>query len=227
MRHVRKSNRKKGVNKKPSGTQRNPQHVIVDQMDNERTQVDVQFPLAGAFSNQVYNIVQAYDAGTVFTTSVTVPTFAALNFTLNSLDQVSSLTAVFDQYRIRCVEARFIPIAYSGTAGVNIPLSTGKTTSVLDYDDSSVLTTYAAALDYQNEMTTETGMPFTRTIRPHIATAGYSGAFTSFINDDAQWIDAAYPSVQHYGIKVANTVSVVTVAYSAIIRMWIQFRNVR
>lgn len=202
-------------------------HVIVDSTNNERSQTDVAFPLGATLSNKPYNICQAYESTGVITSSTIAATFAQLSFTLSALDQSSSLTALFDQYRIVRVEAKFYPDIYQATSGVNIPLSVGLITSVIDYDDDAALTTVGQALDYQNELTVECGCPFTRTLAPHVADALYSGAFTSFGNKPAPWIDAASPGVIHYGLKLACTQTVVAVRYSAVIRMHVQFRNVR
>jgi len=68
---------------------------------------------------------------------------------------------------------------------------------------------------------------FSRKWRPHIATAAYSGVFTSFKNEPSTWIDVASPGVQHYGLKVAADVtSTNSVAIKMFVRVWVQFRNV-
>ena len=38
-------------------------------------------------------------------------------------------------------------------------------------------------------------------VYPRISTAAYSGAFTSYTNTKAPWIDCNSPTVQHFGMK--------------------------
>jgi hypothetical protein len=150
---------------------------------------------------------------------MSVPAAASVYFTLSALDQSSSLTTVFDQYRIVMIESTFYPQSAAPPNGL--------VTSVIDYDDASTLASVGQALDYSNAMTVIGSVGFTRTFRPHCAVAAYSGAFTSFANEESPWIDCASASVQHYGIKLASTPTSSVIVYNAINRLWLQFRNVR
>lgn len=157
-----------------------------------------------------------------FTTSVTVATFSALGFTIGALDQISPLTALFDQYRIKEVEVWIVPQL---DASISVPQSNFAT--VIDYDDTNTLTTYAQALDYVNCVTANGAMAHYRRFVPHVAAAAYSGAFTSFMNVTAPWIDAASSGVIHYGIKAASTVGTKVCVYDATYRLHTQWRNLR
>lgn len=202
-----------------------PTHVIVENQDNAKTiSIDPNFPLAGQFSNQVYNIVQSYELVTT-ATSTSTPTFSAYSFSISGLDDSTVLASVFDQYRIRMIEVTAYPGASASLVQTNN--SSGVTHIVIDYDDTTALTTVAQALDYQNCMVVPTGNSWKRTFVPHVAIAAYSGAFTSFANDVAPWIDFSSPNVQHYGLKIANTVSSVSASYNLIVRLFIQCKNSR
>lgn len=142
--------------------------------------------------------VRAVANGTIVAqaTSNTNPTF---NFTLGS----SNIGAgFFDQYKILAI--RFNIRADNNAIG----LVTNSTTTfsplycVIDYDDSTALTSTAAAEAYSNCLVLPPGQSCSRLFRPRIAMAAYSGAFTGFANMQDQWIDSASNTVQHYGIKV-------------------------
>jgi len=170
--------------------------------------------------NLPFNITQEANAGTLVTTSTSTPSFGSLYFTVAGLDQISSLTAVFDQYRVNMVEAWILP--FFGT-------SNGYTSyaSVIDYDDASNLTTYAQALDYTNVVETQISNGHYRKFVPHIAVAAYSGSFTSYENVTAPWIDCSSTAVQHYGLKIASPATSVSSTITATYRLHVSFRNVR
>jgi hypothetical protein len=123
-------------------------------------------------------------------------------FQLSNLDNASSFENVWDQYRIDAIRMTCKPQNNA------IGLVTNSTTSlvplycVIDYDNDSNLTTAATAREYANCIILEPGESFVRVFQPRVATAAYSGAFTSFANDEPPWIDCASPSVRHYGVKI-------------------------
>jgi hypothetical protein len=175
-------------------------------------------------SNQPYRITQELNAGTILTTSTTVPTFGATSFSVNSLDQISQLGAVWDQYKIEEIEVWL----FSNTMGASTGAQQGLVYSVLDYDDASNLSTIGQAEDYTNVVTMIPTDSIYRRFRPHVAVAAYSGTFTSFSNVEAPWIDFASPNVQHYGLKLAATATAAAVSfYTLQVRYHLAFRNVR
>ncbi len=184
--------------------------------------LDPDFPNVNR-DNQVFNLVQSYEVLSAHTTSTTLSTFSAFQFNVASLDQVSALSSIFDQYRIKMVEFVLYP---SFTPSVTVTQD-GLMTSVIDYDDAATLTTVASALDYTNALTYPNGNIQRRCFVPHAAVAAYSGTFTSYQNVESPWIDFNSTTVQHYGLKVASTLTSVTCVYNALVRMWVQCRNVR
>jgi len=170
--------------------------------------------------NIPFNITQEANAGTLVTTSTSTPSFGSLYFTVAGLDQISSLTAVFDQYRINMVEAWILP--FFGTSNGYTSYS-----SVIDYDDASNLTTYAQALDYTNVVETQISNGHYRKFVPHVAVAAFSGTFTSYENVTAPWIDCSSTAVQHYGLKIASPATSVSSTITATYRLHVSFRNVR
>jgi len=172
-------------------------------------------------NNKPYLVLQGSEIGNVLTISASVAAFGSIGFTLTLLDQASAFASVFDQYRIRLIETWMIPQFASSNQQVT------NWCTVEDYDDATALTTYAAALDYTNVMSTPLSDGHYRRFVPHIAVAAFSGSFSSFENVVAPWIDAASSAVAHYGIKTASLASGAAGAVIMNARLHVQFRNVR
>lgn len=186
--------------------------------------MQLRFPLRETIDNRVYPFIQSVAAITI-TSSNVANVFNAFSFSLSQLDQVSSLIAVFDQYRIRMVEVEFLPgVNDNNTTATN----TGLFTTVIDYDDSSSLTSFNQALDYSNALTGTGYEAQRRVFQPHAALAAYSGTFTSYGNVQSPWIDCSSTTVAHYGVKTAWTPTSVTGQIMTMLpKFWIEFRNVR
>jgi hypothetical protein len=87
-----------------------------------------------------------------------------------------------------------------------ISLRQGQYYTVLDFDDSTALTSVAAAQDYSTCVTSPQSCGQYRHFKPRVAMAVYApSAFTSFGNISAPWIDTSSSNVAHYGVKVACT----------------------
>lgn len=178
--------------------------------------------------NQIFTIVQSLPDGLLQQTGSF--TNGAVSFTFSQLSQYTSFSAVFDQYRIEEVQAVFRPMftanQVSGSSTFYIPIFY----VVIDYDDTTALTTAAQFLAYSN---CNTSMYETVSVcfRPHIAVAAYAGAFTSYANAGPTWIDAGSPGVNHYGIKfgmdAGGAGQTSFQSFSITFRMRLSLRNVR
>lgn len=178
-------------------------------------------PLVRANVDRVYEVIQTQDAGLLVTTSTTVPVFASFGFSASSFDQLTSFQNLFDQYKIVDIEFWLQPENSTAPA-------IGEFATVLDYDDTANLSTYAQATDYPSCVESSILVGQYRHFRPHIAVAAYSGAFTSFANQIAPWIDMASPSVVHYGVKLAaQATPTAAVKIHGVIRFRVLFRNLR
>jgi len=177
------------------------------------------------FDNKIFNIMQMAAPVTVLTTSNVASTFGVFTFTAtNSVAQFASWSNVFDQYRIMELEV-WISADISNTTGIS--LGAQNLYTVTDYDDGNALTTITQALSYANVIAAPLTNGQYRKWRPHMATAAYSGVFTSFKNEVSNWIDVASPGVQHYGLKLAADVTTTNaINIRMFTRVWIQFRNV-
>jgi len=181
------------------------------------------FPTHVANEN-TYKLSQFVNVG-IITSNIATAVFAAFAFVASAIDQISSLTAVFDQYRIDELEVWFWPKIQPGTGTISDP---GLFATAVDYDDATALSTYNQALDYQNVLVSDGRQGHYHRFKPHAAIAAYSGAFTSFANQASPWIDAASTGVQHYGVKGVWTATDTTgYTYAVQARFHMSFRNVR
>lgn len=151
-------------------------------------------------------------------TSATVPTYKGVSLSLTAFTS-SAYLGLFDQYRIDQVESWMFPDLGGVVHG-------GPWSSVIDLDDAN---TPSASADVQNRqgcLTSGIDAGHYHRWKPHMAVAAYSGAFTSYSNIIAGWIDAASPAVQHYGLKCVwpPTSSGVT-TYSLVLRIVVSFKG--
>jgi len=153
-----------------------------------------------------------------FQSSTTVPSFGGFQFSASQFSGLTTALTVFDQYCFRQIEVWIEPIAAQGsTVFPNF-------VSAVDLDDANNPTTLGQVSNHQGAIETLGGNGHYHKFVPHIAVASYSGAFTSFTNDVASWIDSASPSVQHYGIKTGLSSSPVSVTYNIIARAVVDLR---
>jgi len=176
------------------------------------------------FESKVFNILQSITSQAAFTTSTSTPTFTSVPISLSNFDQATALGGVFDQYRIVELEVWIQP-----TVSAAISSTSGLISSVIDLDDATNLTTFNQAGDYPNCVTTNVHVGHYRHYKPSVADAVYNGAFTGFGNIRSPWIDCTSNSVNHYGLKLAATISAGSagIVYDFLIRAHFQFRNVR
>jgi len=135
-----------------------------------------------------------------------VDTKAGLSFALNNPPGYSELTALFDRYRLTKVQLTFIygknsaNITQTTTAGANTNLPCLYT--AIDLDDDSAPANIDELLEYETCHVDRLDKIVKRTVYPRIATAAYSGAFTSYANmDPSTWIDCNSDGVRYYGLK--------------------------
>jgi hypothetical protein len=148
---------------------------------------------------RTYKFQSSYDGITITSSNVGIVA-ASLNFDLASISNSVDIVGLFDQYRILQVRVVFLP-RQTAAGGIY-----GDIYTVLDYDDSVLLTSTSDALQYDNLMTLPAGQYFERVLNPRIAMAAYSGiVFNGFANMEKVWLDAASTIIQHYGLKILVT----------------------
>lgn len=175
-------------------------------------------------NNKPFRVVQSYEVYNAVSSSTSLATFTGFYFTVANLDQLVSLTNVFDQYKIERIEVWLTPHVSSNVALTDNP---GLFHTVIDFDDATSLTTLAQSLDYANVLIGSGLDGHYRTWVPHVAMASYAGSFNSFTNVTSPWIDAVSASVQHYGLKTAWSTTGAVYSYDMAVRLHTVWRNVR
>lgn len=177
------------------------------------------YPPIGTLHDVITVQMTATFAGFLTTTTV-APVYNATTFTISMLGGYASYLSLFDQYRLECLEVWLEP---SSAPAANIVYP--EFASCIDLDDANVPGSFAVVADHPGALV---GLGISGRYhkwKPHIATAAFAGAFTSYSNVVAPWIDSASPAVQHYGLKVAATNSGgATVAYNMVLRARVSFR---
>jgi hypothetical protein len=173
--------------------------------------------------NSVHRFIQMVDFGVVLTASTIAIAGYGVSFKLTNLPQQTTFTALFDQYRIDEIELWFEPQV------IDVVLTTApaKIYSAIDYDDAGTPSSINAMMQYTNCNIGSASQGHYVRFRPHVAIAAYgSGAFSSYSNRSAMWIDAGSPSVEHYGFKAVIPIG--TVGYSVTLnaRFHVSCRNV-
>jgi len=175
--------------------------------------------------NGTFEFIQLQSLGIILVGTNAGAVGSAIAFTAAThIQQFSSFAAVFDQYKIKTIEIWATP---RGLGTSSTYLNSGRMYSVTDYDDANIPSNTAQMLQYQNVIAAPFGMGHYRKWTPHMALAAYSGAFTSYANVTAGWIDVASPSVQHFGFKAMldGTNAANDVQVEGLVRITVQFRN--
>lgn len=149
----------------------------------------------------------------------------ATGFKLSDLPNHTEFTALFDQYRIRMVEVKFMPVINS--SNVNDKQNATLITCV-DTDDASLPGFASELLQYSNHQVKPTYQAHYMKIYPRAALAVYQGAFTAYGQAPPMWFDCASPDIQFYGLKTwINNGSGLEVRYNLLFSYHIELRKVR
>jgi hypothetical protein len=134
----------------------------------------------------------------------------SFGFCLADLPAITDFTALFERYRFDKVLVRLIPInnmsttpATGGNGGLGGLLHTA-----IDFNDFGAVSASESGINtlrqrpsyqMQSILTTE---PLTWEVTPRVAMPAYaSGAFSSYVNAPAPWLDILSTGVEHYGMK--------------------------
>jgi hypothetical protein len=178
-------------------------------------------------TENVFRTVKSTGFGTLTQNSTTTTYGALSGLTLSNLcTDYTSLQAVFDQYKIVKIEVVFM----TNSTAIAASTAIGDLYTVLDYDDSTALSSIGSVQAYSNCITSHPGQSQRRCFRPRVAVAAYStGGFTQYKNEAAGWIDSASATVQHFGVKYALDVGTAgsLLIYVIQVRTEIMFRASR
>lgn len=170
-------------------------------------------------------------------TSVTSDTFTNQFFSLSSVPNYTEFTNLYDQYRINGVKVTLLPrgntaeiTASSGASTVFQGQSTG-VFSVIDYDDTAVLSSIQQACEYQNMKMTRATQQHSRYLKPRfnlLSITNQGTGATGASQNTRGWLDCDYINVPHYGVKWAFQQNVnYNLTYDVKIDYYLAFKNVR
>ena len=168
-------------------------------------------------TEQSITVTLSLASANFFAISATVPQFAGLSLALNQFARYAEYVGLFDQYRFEQIEVWLNPNQVSASAQAEIA-------TCVDLDDATTPTLYEHVIAKQGSLSGSGQAGHYHKWKPHVAVAVYSGAFTSFANAPASWIDSGSPGVQHYGLKVASGLGAV-IGYNLDVRAVVSFRG--
>jgi hypothetical protein len=141
-------------------------------------------------------------------------------FSLNQHPQVSSWTALFDQWCIPQVSISFMSFMSPSSTGTLAELHTA-----VDFDNSTNLGSLASLDDYESAQVDLLAFNkvVTRSVKPCIKpdTSGASGNAVA-----RSWIDSAFPGTLHFGIRAILAQAATNATTLDVVQtIWFAFRN--
>jgi hypothetical protein len=164
--------------------------------------------------------VQTLVVQTPFSSSLSAATFTSWPISLSGFDQVSTIVSLYDQYRFLAADYEFKPL-YDGNTNVGFTADPGLFASVVDTTDSTVLTSFAAATDYSTCRVSSSTKPHRHRFVPQCLVSS-NGLLAS-----KQWVATSANTLAFNGVKTAWTATVPVLGMRLIIRVHMQFRNLR
>lgn len=140
------------------------------------------------------------------TTTATDDMFFALKFTIGDVQNIASLSALFDSYRVNKAEVEFLPaqnvMGNESLNGTPAGLLTQELITVIDSDDATVPSTQSELEQYETYRRTPAYRYHKRYLVPACAMAVYktSGLQIGYSQKRYQWLDFAQTDVEMYGV---------------------------
>lgn len=161
----------------------------------------------------------------------------APEFRVSSISNWSALSSLYDQFCISKVVLKFIPMVNVNNvqplAGSTLT-NPGLLATVIDTDDASPLSTIQEYEQYQSfkSQPAISMKTHTRVVRPAIRAVGVAtgGAQQPSLPKSNQWIDCAYSTTSHFGVKIfldAYGNFNASACYQVQAIYYLKFRNVR
>jgi len=168
----------------------------------------------------------------LWTNSTASDVFNNFSFILAAVPGYTEFTNLYDQYRINAAKITIIPRGNQsdiGVASTTVAQSVG-VFSVVDYDDTSLLTSLNQALQYQNCKMTRTHQQHSRFIKPRVELNALVSTLPGNGNavSTRGWIDCDFPNTPHQGIKYVFQQSPNSVqTFDVKVDYYLAFKNVR
>ena len=153
--------------------------------------------------------------GALVRQSTSSDVFASFAFALADIPNISSIGALFDQYRIEEIQFRLrsrnpaVFVANSASPNYSTPQSL----LVIDRDDNTAPTTLLELQQYDNCQSYQAQDNIDVIFKPSITPSVFSGgAFSGYAVDESgkYWLDVANTSIPHYGLKLGLSALVAT-----------------
>jgi len=130
-----------------------------------------------------------------------VATAPVVNFALNGVAGSSTLTQLFDLYKIDAVRLTVRP--NNNAIALADPTVTNLVSLywVIDYNDSASLTGVSQATEYDNCMILSPGESGERIFCPMYKLVAASSAGTDYVSQRGDWLDTSSDDIFHYGCK--------------------------
>ena len=131
----------------------------------------------------------------------------SFQFALDQLSQYTDVTNLCDRFKIYDVKIKFQynsdSITGVPTSGQTQPNMVPSVVWIQDYDDANILTSddINAKMGVKRKALNN-GSFHSISVRPRVAASTFNGLSTSYtVPSKAQWVNTAYPSTPHYGVK--------------------------
>lgn len=211
------SSRHKGSSRKPRLAREGAIHSTTFDSFGRRP-----YPTNGLSLEQAITLELSLTTNNPFINSPTVAgtsSYISRTFAMSDFAGAANLLTVFDQYRFEQIEC------WLDCPSPNQVISYPELSSCVDLDDANTPTAIGQVNDHLGSVISAGPVGHYHKWKPHIAIASYSGAFTSYSNVPAGWIDSASPNVQHFGVKVATLATGTTaVGYNLTVRAVVSVR---
>lgn len=162
--------------------------------------------------------------------------FGAIHFQLDQFAGYLDWVSVSDAYRLLKASVRFIPritVHSLAVQAVATTLVVSPLQVVIDYDDSSSLSTLTELDQYNQSFLSNPVKEMTIKLEPRVSSAVYAGGITNgYIQEDSDvWLDAGNDDIEHYGLKWGTWPSggsqTTFQTWDVYVTGWFQFRQPR
>lgn len=187
-------------------------------------------------SGMVHQFAQTVVSTAAITSTITTPLEVNFVFLLSALPQAAQFTSLFDTYRIDRIELSLQPRSQVNYSSATTQAWTASLYTAIDYDDTGSLGSGATLLSniqqFENVVVQNSVNPRKITMTPKVAASVYQNSISTFAYSQPKsgvWLDCAYPSVVHYGVRtvLGPTGANGDIVIDAVIRYIVSFKNVR
>jgi len=146
----------------------------------------------------------------------------SFSFSLSDLSSYTEWTALYDSYRIDKVDVRIMPGYRTSMPGAFVDVTL---VTVVDFDDSSALTSLADYFEYSTARFCDPIIPNEFSIIPRFCVQSLTGGrITAPLG---AWIDAANAIEPYYGLKIFASGTTASALWTVQLNYHLSFRSTR